>query len=77
VGWNAAGCIVGQSASFAGSVVVARCLGKEVFGQFALVQTTVAAFSTLASLGLGTTAMKFVSETPKLRCRWPAWSLWR
>ena len=62
VGWNAAGCIIGQSASFAGSVVVARCLGKEVFGQFALVQTTVAAFSTLASLGLGTTAMKFVSE---------------
>ncbi|MGD0869525.1 MAG: oligosaccharide flippase family protein [Bryobacteraceae bacterium] len=62
VGWNAAGCIVGQSASFAGSVVAARCLGKEVFGQFALVQTTVAAFSTLAGLGLGTTAMKFVSE---------------
>jgi O-antigen/teichoic acid export membrane protein len=62
VGWNAAGCIIGQSASFAGSVVVARCLGKEVFGQFALVQTTVAAFSTLASLGLGTTALKFVSE---------------
>jgi O-antigen/teichoic acid export membrane protein len=62
VGWNTAGCIIGQSASFAGSVVAARCLGKEVFGQFALVQTTVAAFSTLASLGLGTTALKFVSE---------------
>src|ERR1019366_2833420 len=62
VGWNAAGCIIGQSASFAGAVIAARCLGKEVFGQFALVQTTVAAFSTLASLGLGTTAMKFVSE---------------
>lgn len=62
VGWNAAGCIIGQSASFVGSVVVARCLGKEVFGQFALVQTTVAAFSTLAGLGLGTTAMKFLSE---------------
>ena len=61
VGWNAAGCIVGQSASFAGSVVAARCLGKEVFGQFALVQTTVVAFSTLAGLGLSTTAMKFVS----------------
>jgi O-antigen/teichoic acid export membrane protein len=62
VGWSAAGCIIGQSASFAGSVVAARCLGKEGFGQFALVQTTVAAFSTLASLGLGTTTLKFVSE---------------
>jgi O-antigen/teichoic acid export membrane protein len=61
VGWNAAGCLIGQSASFAGSVVAARYLGKEVFGQFALVQTTVVAFSTLAGLGLGTTAMKFVS----------------
>jgi O-antigen/teichoic acid export membrane protein len=62
VGWNAAGCIIGQSASFAGSVIAARCLGKEAFGQFALVQTTVVAFSTLAGLGLGTTAVKFVSE---------------
>jgi O-antigen/teichoic acid export membrane protein len=62
VGWNIAGSIVGQSASFTASVVAARSLGKETFGQFALVQTTVAAFSTLASLGLGTTAMKFVSE---------------
>jgi len=62
VGWNAAGCIIGQTASFAGSVVVARCLGKEVFGQFALVQTTVFAISTLAGLSLGTTAMKFASE---------------
>jgi O-antigen/teichoic acid export membrane protein len=62
LGWSAAGCVIGQSASFAGSVVAARYLGKEGFGQFALVQTTVAAFSTLASLGLGTTAMKFVSE---------------
>jgi len=62
LGWNAAGCIIGQGASFAGSIVTARYLGKEVFGQLALVQTTVAAFSTLAGLGLGTTAMKFVSE---------------
>src|ERR1035438_9827350 len=62
VGWSAAGCIIGHGASFAGSIVTARYLGKEVFGQFALVQTTVAAFSTLAGLGLGTTALKFVSE---------------
>src|ERR1035438_10348054 len=55
LGWSAAGCVIGQSASFAGSVVAARYLGKEGFGQFALVQTTVAAFSTLAGLGLGTT----------------------
>src|ERR1035437_1799042 len=62
VSWTTAGCVLGQSASFASSVIVARILGKEAFGHFAMIQTTVAAFSTLAGLGLGTTATKYVSE---------------
>jgi O-antigen/teichoic acid export membrane protein len=62
VGWNTAGSVVGQGASFASSVVIARYLGKELFGQYALVLATVMAFCSLAGLGLGTTATKFVSE---------------
>jgi O-antigen/teichoic acid export membrane protein len=62
VGWTVAGSIVGQGGSFAGSVVAARVLGKEAYGQVALVQSTVVALSSLACLGLGVTATKYVSQ---------------
>jgi O-antigen/teichoic acid export membrane protein len=60
--WAIAGSIVGQGCSFLGSVVAARVLGKESYGQLALVQGTVGALSSLACLGLGVTATKYVSE---------------
>ncbi len=44
------------------SVIVARVLGRERFGQFGIVQSTVALFGTLAGLGLGLTTTKYVSE---------------
>ena len=62
VSWAVAGSIMGQGCSFLGSVVAARVLGKESYGQLALVQGTVVAFSSLACLGLGVTATKYVSE---------------
>ena len=62
VAWNTLGSAVAQGGSFVSSIVVARVLGKEAFGQFAMIQSTVVALSVLAGLGLGITATKFVSE---------------
>lgn len=44
------------------SVVVARLLGKEGFGQYGIVQSTVTMFGTFAGFGLGLTATKHVAE---------------
>ena len=43
-------------------LVAARLLGKEQYGRFALVQSTVNTFIGVGALGLGITATKYVSE---------------
>lgn len=45
-----------------GGVICARTLGKEVFGQMGVLQSTVGFVGLLAGLGLGTTATRFVSR---------------
>ena len=42
--------------------MVARILGKGAFGQFALILSTAIAITSVAGLGLGVTATKYVSE---------------
>jgi len=44
------------------SVVIARLLGREGFGQFGIIQSTVLLFGTFAGFGLGLTATKYVAE---------------
>jgi O-antigen/teichoic acid export membrane protein len=62
IAWNVLGSVVAQGGTFLSSVVLARVLGKQIFGQFAMVQSTVIALTNLASLGLGITATKYVSQ---------------
>jgi len=61
VAWCVAGSGVAQGGAFLSSVVLARVLGRKVFGEFALVQSTITALTYLASLGLGLTATKYIS----------------
>ncbi|MBI2677652.1 MAG: oligosaccharide flippase family protein [Candidatus Koribacter versatilis] len=44
------------------SIVVARAMGREVFGEFGLVQSTVGMFGLFAGLGMSVTATKYVAE---------------
>jgi len=44
------------------SIVVARTIGREHFGQFGVVQGTVGLFGVFAGLGMGVTATKYVAE---------------
>jgi O-antigen/teichoic acid export membrane protein len=60
--WNTLGSVAAQGGSFLGSVVIARVIGKQLFGQYSLVQSTAVALTWLSSLGLGVTATKYVSE---------------
>jgi len=56
------GAVAAQCVSFLGMLIAGRILGREVYGRFAIVQTTVVALAGLSSLGLGVTATKCASE---------------
>src|SRR5688572_8210371 len=62
IAWNTLGGAMAQGGSFLGSIVIARILGRQVFGEYALIQSTAVALSSLAGLGLGITATKYVSQ---------------
>src|SRR3972149_3010593 len=60
--WSLAGTVVSRGMMLLASIFVARMLGKEVFGQFGILQATVAMFAVFAGFGLGLTAMKYVAQ---------------
>ncbi|MHC4640592.1 MAG: oligosaccharide flippase family protein [Planctomycetota bacterium] len=60
--WSVAATIIAQGLGLAASIVAARILGKTVFGELGMIQSTVGMFGTLAGLGLGLTATKHVAE---------------
>lgn len=51
-----------QGSNLAASVITARLLGREQFGQYGMVQSTVGMLGIFAGLGLGLTATKYVAE---------------
>jgi O-antigen/teichoic acid export membrane protein len=62
VAWSVIGSAFAQGGSFLSSLVSARILGNEAFGQYALIQSTVTTLTCLASMGLGLAATKYISE---------------
>ena len=60
--WSFAGAVIARLMGIVSSVVVARLLGKEGFGEYGIVQSTVTMFGTFAGFGLGLTATKHVAE---------------
>jgi O-antigen/teichoic acid export membrane protein len=61
--WAGAAAVFSQGSVLLSSVVAARLLGHDGFGELAVLQSTVAMLGGLAGMGLGTTATKFVAET--------------
>ncbi len=64
--WSTLGAVASQGLTLATSVVVARFLGKTGFGEFGMIQSTVAMLAIFAGMGLGMTANKHVAEL-----KWP------
>jgi O-antigen/teichoic acid export membrane protein len=62
VSWLFVGMIISRALGMIATLVVARVLGKERFGQLGMTQSTISAFLVFAEFGLGVTATKFVAE---------------
>lgn len=60
--WSFFGAVVSRLLSLAAFVVIARVLGKETYGQFGVVQSTISMFAVFAGFGLGQTSTKYVAE---------------
>ncbi|MHC4619367.1 MAG: oligosaccharide flippase family protein [Planctomycetota bacterium] len=60
--WSVAAAVVSQGMRFLAFVIVARSLGKTVFGELGMIQHTVGLFGVSAGLRLGLTATKHVAE---------------
>jgi O-antigen/teichoic acid export membrane protein len=60
--WNLVATAAGQGSTFAVGVIVANLLGRQVFGEYAIVRSTVLAVAALAPLATGYTATKYVAE---------------
>lgn len=60
--WSLAGALSSQGSNLAASVITARLLGTEEFGEFGIIQSTVGILGIFAGMGLGVTATKYVAE---------------
>jgi len=60
--WSLIGAVIAQAAKLAASVITARVLGREQFGEYGMIQSTVGMLGIFAGLGLGLTATKYVAE---------------
>ena len=60
--WATAGAAVSQSLMLVSSIIIARILGREHFGEYGIIFSTVGMFNVVAGFGLGTTATKYVAE---------------
>jgi O-antigen/teichoic acid export membrane protein len=60
--WALAGTVISRGLAVVSSVIVARILGKEGFGELGIIQSTIGMFGVFAGFGLGLTATKYVAE---------------
>jgi O-antigen/teichoic acid export membrane protein len=60
--WNLAGSVLARGLSLVASVLAARLLGREAFGQLGVIQGTLGMFGIFAGFGLGVTATKHVAQ---------------
>lgn len=62
VTWSTVGSIFNQGSTFLVNIVVAHVLGRSGFGEFSILQSTIAALALTAQLAMSYTATKFVAE---------------
>src|SRR5438445_7766115 len=60
--WSLAGTALARVLALAASVITARILGKQGYGELGVVNSTLLTLQGFASLGLGATATKYVAE---------------
>lgn len=60
--WTFLGTALAKALVLIASIICARILGKEKFGEFGMIRSTVNTFVVLGSVGLGVTATKYIAE---------------
>ena len=60
--WSMTGSMISRGLMLIATVLVARILGKTVYGELGMIQATVGMFGVFAGFGLGLTATKHVAE---------------
>lgn len=60
--WATVGTVFNQGSTLVSNIWIANLLGKTQFGEFAIVLATVQAAASLASLGIGYTTTRYISE---------------
>ncbi len=60
--WNIIAAILAQGANFLTSIVIANLLGRELFGQYGVIRSTLLTLSAMAQVATGITATKYVAE---------------
>ena len=60
--WVLFGNSLGKGLALAAGIVVARLLGKEIFGEYGMIRNTLVSIAIFSTFGLGFTATKYISE---------------
>lgn len=60
--WSLIGTGFAQGSMFLTAIILARMLGKDVFGELGMIQSTLLTFSSVAQIATGVTATKYVAE---------------
>ncbi len=60
--WNLVGTIFNQGSTFAVNILAAHLLSRQVFGEYAMIQSTLLTMSYIAQLAMSYTAAKYVAE---------------
>lgn len=60
--WNLVGTVFAQGSVFLTAIILARMLGKEVFGELGMIQSTLLTLTSIAQVSTGLTATKYVAE---------------
>lgn len=64
--WSIVGALISRTMMLIASMIVARVIGKDAFGELGMINSTVGLFGMLAGFGLGITATKHIAEFRQL-----------
>lgn len=60
--WSLSGSLVAQGLMLLTSIIIARILGKNIYGELGIIRSTVNMFTVFAGFGLGLTTTRYVAE---------------
>lgn len=63
--WVLLGSIISKALVFLATIIIARILSKEIYGQLSIIRSTIQLFVGLSGFGIGATATKFIAEYRK------------